>query len=278
MQMKIAALAALFTAARGLEVWRAPKEDAAQAALLSLKDYGPSLTASLEKAKAAAKEAQEAAKMTAKWSEENNAVVTPAKAFEAEAKAAAKAAEDAMNEAMAITKATAKEAKKEAMIAAKEYYKEVQLAGIMAAKNAAADQAAAEKKMEVDAALAAGKAAEPYHQYILRGQKVIVEYQTRAQELAASSNALKSQGMQLAGSAAGYQANGYMVQANQIMMQAHTLFKQGDTMRSEALRLKAAANAINDALPAYQLAASAAAAAAADSANPAVLTNVFMPY
>merc|ERR1719158_2702193 len=108
--------------------------------------------------------------------------------------------------------------------------------------------------MEVKAAIAAGKAAEPYHQYILRGQKVIVEYQTRAQELAAASNALKSQGMMLAGSADQYQLMGQTIQANQIMMQAHTLFNQGDTMKNEAQRLKAAADSINAALPTYQVA------------------------
>merc|ERR1719265_105167 len=100
----------------------------------------------------------------------------------------------------------------------------------------------------------------------------------RAQELAATSNALKSQGMQLAGSADQYQLMGQTIQANQIMMQAHVLFNQGETMKKEALRLKTAADSINGALPTYQLASEAAAAAAASSANPDVAPQFGYPY
>jgi len=236
------------------------------------------LDASVEKATKAAKEAEKIAKSTAEWSVKNNEVVTPAKAFQAEAKVAAKNAKDALDEATALEKETRKAAEKAALEAAKEYFKAVKIKGEKEGKKAAAARAEREKKMEVKAAVAAGKAAEPYHQYILRGQKVIVEYQTRAQELAASSNALKSQGMQLAGSADSYQLMGQTIQADQIMMQAHVLFKQGDTMKSEALRLKAAADSINAALPTYQVASEAAAAAAAAAANPDVMPHGMLPY
>merc|ERR1719217_721593 len=210
-----------------MEVHQANHVSALSVPLSLVRDSQSGLEAAVEKA-------------TAKQSAKNNAVVSPAKAYQAEAKVAAKNAKDALDDATALEKATRKAAEKAALEAAKEYYQAVKEKGAEEARKAAAERAAMEKKMEVKAAVAAGKAAEPYHQFILRGQKVIVEYQTRAQELATTSNSLKSQGMQLAGSADQYQLMGQTIQANQIMMQAHTLFKQGETMKNEALRLKKA--------------------------------------
>lgn len=261
-----------------LEVHQAPTIVARSPPLSLVRSSSAALEAAVAKATQAAKEAEKIAKETAKQSDINNAVVTPAKAFQAEAKVAAKNAKDALTEATALEKETRKAAEKAALEAAKEYFKAVKAKGESEAKKAAAAKKEMEKKMEIKAAVAAGKAAEPYHQFILRGQKVIVEYQTRAQELAATSNALKSQGMQLAGSADQYQLMGQTIQANQIMMQAHTLFKQGDTMKSEALRLKAAADSISGSLPTYQLASQAAAAAAAAAANPDVMPEFQLPY
>merc|ERR1719421_553162 len=261
-----------------MEVHQANHVPALSVPLSLVRDSQSGLEAAVEKATKAATEAEKIAKATAKQSAKNNAVVSPAKAFQAEAKVAAKNAKDALDDATALEKATRKAAEKAALEAAKEYFKAVKQKGEKEGKKAAAAKAALEKKMEIKAAVAAGKAAEPYHQYILRGQKVMVEYQTRAQELAATSNALKSQGMQLAGSADQYQLMGQTIQANQIMMQAHVLFNQGETMKKEALRLKTAADSISGALPTYQLAAQAAAASAASAANPDFISDPFMPY
>jgi len=261
-----------------LEVQQAPNVRALSVPLSLVRSSEGGLEAAVEKATQAAKEAEKIAKATAKQSAKNNAVVSPAKAYQAEAKVAAKNAKDALDDATELEKATRKAAEKAALEAAKEYYQAIKVKGEKEAKKAAAGRAEKEKKMEVKAAVAAGKAAEPYHQFILRGQKVIVEYQTRAQELAATSNALKAQGMQLAGSADQYQLMGQTIQADQIMMQAHTLFHQGDQMKNEALRLKTAADSINGALPTYQLASQAAAAAAAAAANPNVMPDSPYPY
>merc|ERR1719316_1930960 len=264
--------------ANSLEVNQAAHVPARSPPLSLVRASSGALEAAVEKATQAAKDAEGILKNTQEQSERNNAYVTPAKAFQAEAKVAAKNAKDALDEATALEKETRKAAEKAALEAAKEYFKSVKEKGAEEAKKAAAAKAALEKKMEIKAAVAAGKAAEPYHQYILRGQKVIVEYQTRAQELATTSNTLKSQGMQLAGSADQYQLMGQTIQANQIMMQAHTLFKQGETMKNEALRLKAAADSVSSSLPTYQLASQAAAAAAAAAANPDVMPEFQLPY
>lgn len=269
---------AMVAIAESLEVQQAAIVAARTAPLSLVRSSAGALEAAVEKAKKAAEETEKIAKFTAEQSAKNNAVVTPAKAFQAEAKVAAKNAKDALDEASALEIATRKAAEKAASEAAKEYFKAVKEKGAEEAKKAAAAKAAMEKKMEIKAAIAAGKAAEPYHQFILRGQKVIVEYQTRAQELATTSNTLKSQGMQLAGSADQYQLMGQTVQADQIMMQAHTLFHQGDMMKNEALRLKAAADSISGSLPTYQLASQAAAAAAAAAANPDVMPEFQLPY
>merc|ERR1719217_635972 len=270
--------AALVGVAKSLEVQRAATVAARTSPLSLVRSSAGELEAAVEKAKKAAEETLKIAKFTLEQSVKNNEVVTPAKAFQAEAKVAAKNAKDALDEATALEKETRKAAEKAALQAAKEFFKEVKQKGEKEAKKAAAAKAALEKKMEIKAAVAAGKAAEPYNQYILRGQKVIVEYQTRAQELATTSNSLKSQGMQLAGSADQYQLMGQTIQADQIMMQAHTLFQQGDMMKKEALRLKAAADSISSSLPTYQLASQAAAAAAAAAANPDMMPEFQLPY
>jgi len=202
--------------------------------------------------------------------------------IKAEASLAKLAAQTAMEQDKKVTEmffATRTEAVKAAMFASRDYYEKVKMAAARANKENLEKLKAESTAAEVRAARAAEVAAMPYHEDFLRGQKVIVDYQRRAQALAAASNNVKQEGANLVFSAQRYQAAGQVVQANQLMMQAHSLVAQGVDMQKEAERLHGAALEVSAALPAYQQAEAAAAASAAAAANPLSLdTSQFHPY
>merc|ERR1719181_2398152 len=112
----------------------------------------------------------------------------------------------------------------DAEAAAKATFEEVKKFASKAVQGDADGRAEREKEAENNAAIAAAKAAEPYHSAMMRAQKLAHDYQTKAQELATAGNILKQQSITLAGSAEHYQYTGNVVQANQIMVQAHSLF------------------------------------------------------
>jgi len=238
----------------------------------------PDLAASEAKATQAVVDAKVTAAAVRKSSEENVKFVPLAKGEASRAKVAATTAKDALAESKAIVAATTAEANAAALTAAKEYLLEVKHHAADEAKKAAALKAKQESDAETKAAMAAAKAAEPYHQQLIRAQKIVVEYQTRAQELAAASNNLKAQAMSLSGSAEHYQLMGQTIQARQILMQAQQLMLQAETMKGEAVRLHNTALEVNGGVPAYQLAAMAAANSAAEAANPPALPPIPLPY
>lgn len=236
-----------------------------------------SISASESKANAAVAAAEAAVKEVERISKENMAYLPLVRGFESDAKTALQTAKDAAAEAHRIAKDTTVAANAAAMQAAKDYMQEVKVAAHNARKSIADARAKAESDAEVKAAMAAAKAVEPYHTAMMRGQKVMQSYQTRAIELAVASNNLKSQAHQLAGSANSYQWMGYTVQAQQIMMQAHQMFTYAEMMKKEANRLHGIATGIMSAgLPIQE-----ATMAAADHAQENVqggLPDIPSPY
>lgn len=236
------------------------------------------LAASEDKAKSAVAAAEAAAKEVERITQENLGYIPIVQGAESEAKVALQTAKDAAAEAHALVAKTIPQANAVAMQAAKDYLMEVKQAAKDAIQGAADARAKAESAAEEKAAKAAAAAVEPYHLNMMRGQKVLVAYQTRAQELAAASNNLKAQAQMLASSAPHYQLQGHVIQANQIMMQAHELFNYADMMKKEALRLHGIATQIGGAMPAYAEAAQAASDAAQEAAGGGDLPAVPMPY
>jgi len=193
------------------------------------------------------------------------------------AKSAAETAKKEDEKATALFYKTRSSAFQAAVFAARAYYDEVRKAGAKADAERKAALAKAAEQAEVNAANAAAGAAMPYHQQLLRGQKVVVDYMKKAQALAAAGVALKKQGWNLAKNAEMYQMNAQLTQASQVMMQAHSLMSQGEGYEAQAAKLHATAVEINGALPALQIAGQAAADSAAMAANP--LTKDYLsPY
>mmetsp|Transcript_57653 Transcript_57653/g.165336 ORF Transcript_57653/g.165336 Transcript_57653/m.165336 type:complete len:279 (-) Transcript_57653:81-917(-) len=183
------------------------------------------------------------------------------------AKAAAEAAaesEQKANQILADTRAAAKDA---AIAAAMDYFAQVKAAGSEATNAALSVQAAGSEGVKVEASRAAATAAKPYNAMLLRGQRVVYDYVTHSQALAAAGNHLQAEAMTLASSAEQYQMIGQVAQANQIMMTAHSLLSQGDRMRKEALDLRRKVADVQAALPLYQQAEQAAVASAAQQAS-----------
>jgi len=238
-----------------------------------------SIAASESKANAAVAAAEAAEKEVERISKENLAYLPTVRGFEADAKTALQTAKDAAAEAHQIATETTAAANAAAMTAAKDYMQEVKVAAHNARMGIAKARAKAESDAEVAAAMAAAKAVEPYHTAMMRGQKVMQSYQTRAQELAIASNNLKSQAHQLAGSANGYQWMGYPIQADQIMMQAHTMFQYADMMKAEAQRLHGIAIGVMSAgLPMQEATMAAAENAQENSMAGRGLPDIPSPY
>lgn len=239
---------------------------------------GPDLATSEAKAIAAAKQAEAAVKVIAAVSAENNAVVPLVQGEAAEAQVALKTAQDAVAEAQRIVAETKTATEQAAMQAAKDYLLETKKAGAKVIKDSVAAHAAAESKAEVAAAKAAASAAEPWHTAIIRGAKVEHEYITRAQELAAASNAVKEQALTLQGAAANYQFQNQPMLALQMQMQADSLMRDGQRYADEAKRLYAIATKVNGLIPQYNVAADVAAGQAMDAASGANVPAVDVPY
>lgn len=226
------------------------------------------IDASLLKATEAAKQAWAISKQVQDSSDE---ILKSGNTIGAQIELAKSAAETAKEEDEKATKLfyqTRASAVEAAVFASREYYEKIKAEASKASehmKDTLKKEAAA---AEVRAAHAAGLAAMPYQEQLLRGQKVIVDYQRKAQALAAASNNLQAESSKLAFSASQYQMLGQGVRARQMMMQAHSLLDESENMRKEAVRLSEAATQINGALPAYQLAEQAAVASAAANANP----------
>lgn len=236
-------------------------------------------TLAVSKAAGAAATANASVAQVRNSSEENLAYVPLVRAQAGTAAGALESVKTLNDEAKAIMEETKAEARKAANEAALEYLAEVKKESAEKAKEAVKNREALAKAAEERAAKAAADAARPYHEFLLRGQKIIADYMTRAQELAAASNSLRGEGMKLAASANQYQFMGQTVQANQLMMHAHSLFQQGDAMKAEAEKLQGTATEVNAALPAYQLASQAAAASAEEEANPPGLDeDALLPY
>lgn len=239
----------------------------------------PTIDDEVKKATEAAKAAWQLVKEVAKQTKENNEFPPMVKAQVALAKTAALQAKAADEAAIALVAKTQVAADAAALEAAKAYYKEVQIMGAKASADAAKAKTQQAIQAEINAAKAAAAAAMPYHQAILRGQKVIVEYQFRVAALSAASTNLKVEAKTLAAAAPGYQSMGQPVQANQMMMQANALYNRGAALKAEAESLHSSVTSISGSLGAYQLAEQAAADAAAANANPPVLPEVDpLPY
>jgi len=239
---------------------------------------GPSLEVSEEKAVKAEQKAAAALQEIQVISAENNAIVPLVAGQAAEAKVALKTAQDSVAEAEQIIADTDAATKAAALQAASDYLAEVKTAGAEATKASAAARAAAESKAEVVAAKAAAKAAEPYHVAISRGQKVVHEYMTQAQQDAAASNALKYQAIQLNSAAGTYQFMNHPVEAAQIRMQADELMRDGQRYKDEALHLQKVAGKIEGLVPAYYAVANEAAAQAFADAQGKGIPEVDLPY
>ena len=192
----------------------------------------------------------------------NQAFVPEAKGAASEAKTAAKSAEEAAVEAEGVLASTKDAAKAAAEAAAKATFEEVKAFAAKAVVGDADGRKKKEMEAETAAAVAAAKAAEPYHAAVMRAQRLAHEYQTKAQELATAGNVLKQQAITLAGSAEHYQYTGNVVQANQIMVQAHSLFASATADQNQAAKLKASADEVAAMIPSYTLAGQAAAATA----------------
>lgn len=238
------------------------------------------IDASLAKATDAAKVAWLISKQV---SDSSQAVLKSGNTITAQIELAKSAAETAKEEDEKATKLfykTRNKAVEAAVFASREYYEQIKKEASKAAENIDDELKKAAAEAEVKAAKAASAAAMPYQEQLLRGQKVIVDYQKKAQALAAASNNLKTESSKLAFSASQYQMLGQVVRARQMMMQAHSLFDEGEGMKNEALKLNEAAQQIHSALPAYQLAEQAAATAAAAGANPlsSDMMEQFTPY
>jgi len=229
---------------------------------------GQSIDDSLKKATSAA---QQAWALSKRVDTEVTKILKTGNSVSAEialAKGAAETAKKEDEKATALFYKTRSSAFQAAVFAARAYYDEVRAAGAKAdAERLAALKKAAEAA-EVNAANAAANAAMPYHQQLLRGQKVVVEYMRKAQALAAAGVSLKKEGFKLAQNAEMYQMNAQLPEASQVMMQAHSVMSQGEAYEAQAAKLHATASEINGALPALQMAGQAAADSAAMSANP----------
>lgn len=229
---------------------------------------GQTIETSLQKATVAAEQAWALSKAVSKEADE---ILKKGNDISAEISLAQAAADTAKKEDEKATKLyykTRSDAIQAAVFAARAYYDDVKKAGAQAdAERKKMLQAAAETA-EVNAAKAAANAAMPYHAQLLRGQKVVVDYMRKAQALAAASVSLKKEGLKLAQYAEGYQQNAQLAEASQVMMQATSIMKQGEAYEAEASKLSVAANEINGALPALQMAGQAAADSAAMTANP----------
>jgi len=265
------------TARRTTTATHAHKQPVEMSMMASQSSATATVRDSESKAKAAVVAAEAAVASIQKISMENNAFVPLVQGAASEAKVALQTALDSAAEAHKLVAETKVAADKAAMEAAKDYLHEVKLAATAATSSAAEARAKAETEMEVKAAKAAAAAVEPYHMAMMRGQKVQVAYQTRAQELAAASNTIKAQSIQLSGSADHYQLMGQTIQARQMMMQAHELFHYADMMKNEAQSLHGMAGEIGGAMPAYAEAAKAAAASAEQSLDGS-LPGVAHPY
>lgn len=238
---------------------------------------GQSIDDSLKKATAAAEQAWALSKRV---DTEVTKILKTGNSVSAEiavAKASADTAKKEDEKATALFYKTRTSAFQAAVFAARAYYDEVRAAGAKADAERKAALARAAEQAEVNAANAAAAAAMPYHQQLLRGQKVVVDYMKRAQALAAAGVSLKKEGFQLAQSAEMYQQNAQLPEASQVMMQAHTLMSQGVDYEAQAAKLHSAASEINGALPALQMAGQAAADSAAMSANP-LTKDYLLPY
>jgi len=184
------------------------------------------------------------------------------------AKTAANTAKEEDEKATTLFYKTRTSAFQAAVFAARAYYDEVRAAGAKAEAERKKALARAAEQAEVNAANAAAAAAMPYHQQLLRGQKVVVDYMKKAQALAAAGVSLKKEGYKLAQNAEMYNLNAQLPEANQVMMQAHQVMKKGMDYEAQAAKLHATASEINGALPALQMAGQAAAESAAMAANP----------
>lgn len=238
------------------------------------------IEASLTKATDAAKAAWAISKEV---QDSSDAILKSGNTISAQVALAKSAAETAKEEDEKATKLfydTRASAIQAAVFASREYYEKIKAEAANASKDMKQTLKKAADEAEVRAAHAAGLAAMPYHQQLLRGQKVIVDYERKAQALAAASNNLKAESTKLAFSASQYQMIGQGIRARQMMMQAHQLFEESENMKKEAIRLNEEAAKLNGGLPAYQQAVQAAATAAAARANPAATDALepFYPY
>lgn len=232
------------------------------------------------------------------------AAATEARAAGAQAKSqkALSATLDSLHETMdAYSKNKAAIAQQQSLVTQAELHaknadraKVISQAAVEAIRNAAqqaADSAAAEAKMKMGklalfsttmAALirakfsvplghtanAAGAAAGPYNQAILRAQLVRDKYRDKAQALAATAKQLQVNAHVVASQAVAYQASGSVDVANKLLAQAHAAMGQVNGYMEEAGKWQAAAQSIQDTLPLYSEAAAAAAARASVLAKP----------
>mmetsp|Transcript_105193 Transcript_105193/g.302501 ORF Transcript_105193/g.302501 Transcript_105193/m.302501 type:complete len:287 (+) Transcript_105193:96-956(+) len=215
-------------------------------------------------ASAAAREAWAAAGEVKAAAEANMKYIPMAQAQVDMAKVAAETAAEKDKELTVYLEEVRAQVDNSALQAATSYMARVK-AEVESHKAKAAEYLMARNKGEDDAvAKTAAEAAKPYNAMLLRGQKVSFDYAKRAQELAAASNHLRVEGMNLARSADAYQQAGQGAQANQIMVTAHNLMTQGLAMQREAVRLQKSAQEIRNALPIWQQAEQAAVMSAAE--------------
>lgn len=128
-----------------------------------------------------------------------------------------------------------------------------------AAKHVASTGNGKQKKLE--AAVAA--AAEPYHLALLRGQKFVIETESKAKSAMKSAQDLKSKADSMAVTASKMQAQRFGLQAQEMMMMAHSTMSEAESMRNWGLKLWNQANDVNQGLGYYQLSEGQAAANAA---------------
>lgn len=245
---------------------------------------GPAIVTAADAADAAASVAAEAAKrawvaeaQVKKTTEANLKFIPLAKAETALAETAANTAAEQDATATALLAETRAAADQAALQAASDYLARVKSAGAASVLTYQAAKKTIEQQSEVAAAKAAAAAAAPYQAMVLRGQRVVADYNQRARALAAASSNLQAEGMTLASSAEQYQMVGQVAKASQIMMTAHSLLNQGKAMRNEAQQLVAAGKEVQGAIPLYHLAEEAAVQSAAQAANPAVLPEPSQP-
>jgi len=243
----------------------------------ALVDTSNDPAALVEKGKEAADTAKKVMDEAIAFGKEAAGLVLASKGFKAKALASAASAEKEAEEAKELVEKAQEAADAAAMVEAKKELERIK----EAAHKAAIEMAKAHENQEIEAeehaALAAASAAEPYHAAMVRAQKLVVTFNTKAQELAVASNVVKNQAQQLAARANGYQYVNAPVLAQQVMMQAHQLWESGDAMANQAKDFRAQAEEINAGVPQFQMAAVAAAEAAAGGANSPTFAPVRLP-